>query len=68
MRSGLRIPVVTATVAATSNQEDQIGVSAKEMYARASLVCPSATVQVIRFGGFKPASHRKQSKSRVPGA
>ena len=32
IRSGLRIPIVTATVAATSNQEDQIGISAKEMY------------------------------------
>ena len=47
------------------NQEDQIGVIAKETHAKASLVCPSVTVELIGGGGFKPSSQRNQNKSKV---
>ena len=47
------------------NQKDQIGVSAKELYACASLVCPSVTVELISCGDFKPPAHRKQSENKI---
>jgi hypothetical protein len=38
---------------------------AKETHAKASLVCPSVTVELIGGGGFKPSSQRNQNKSKV---